>query len=325
MPSAEAAFIALLQGVATDAAARGLADDAALFVPPAGRALVLTHDMLVEGVHFLPADPPQDIAWKLVTVNLSDLAGKGARPEGMLLGYMLGPDRAWDAAFVEGLAAASASYAVPLLGGDTVSAGAGARAFGLTAIGSVMAGGAPARSGARPGDQLWVTGTIGDAGAGLALALAGKAEPVALLNAYRRAEPQLAAGLALVPLANASADVSDGLLIDAARMAAASGCAVTIDLDRVPRSTALIDHAGEGDAALLAAATAGDDYQLLLAVAAQDAKALMARATATSVRITRVGGFLAGTGLSLRSNGIDLPVPARLGFQHDATPARYDP
>ncbi|WP_076072018.1 thiamine-phosphate kinase [Sphingomonas montana] len=316
--SDEAFFIDLLKGIATDPAARGLLDDAALFVPPAGRALVLTHDMLVEGVHYLTGDPPADVAWKLVAVNLSDLAAKGARPEGVLLGYTLGPDRAWDAAFVDGLGAATRHYAVPLLGGDTVGA-RGPRTLAMTAIGSVMPDGAPARGGARPGDALWVTGTIGDAGLGLAIARAGGAGAAELLAAYRRPVAQVAAGLALVPWARASADVSDGVLIDAARIAAASGCAVSIAVDAVPLSGALLAAAGDTRAARLAAATAGDDYQLMLAVAPEAADGLKAAAAAIGMRISRIGVFATGSGLSLTDGGAPIAAPGRIGYQHDAT------
>src|SRR5687767_5538391 len=117
--------------------------------------------MLIEGVHYLPDDPPGDVAWKLLAVNLSDLAAKGARPVGALLGYMLGED-AWDRAFAEGLKSAAAAFQIPLLGGDTVRAPAGsARSFGLTAIGEAT-GTVPSRAGAQAGDHLWVSGTIGD-------------------------------------------------------------------------------------------------------------------------------------------------------------------
>jgi thiamine-monophosphate kinase len=313
MASAEQAFIDLLRGIVTDPAARELRDDAAVWIPPAGCALVLTHDMLVEGVHFIGDEPPGDIAWKLVAVNLSDLAAKGARPAGMLLGYMLGPDRDWDAAFVAGLGEAASRFGVPLLGGDTVAAPAGAaRSFGLTAIGTV-ANGAPARSGAEPGHELWVTGTIGDAGVGLSLARAGATEPAALLAAYRRPMPRSAEGPALVGHASASADVSDGLLIDARRMAEASGCAVEIDLGQVPLSEALMAFAGEDRAVRLAAATAGDDYEMLLAVPPERGEAV---AQAARLRITRVGQFCVGAGLSLRDGNAVVQVPQHLGYQH---------
>ena len=154
----EADFIARLRSIAVDPAARGLNDDAAVW-----DGLVLTHDMIVEGVHFLPDDTPQDVAWKLVAVNLSDLAAKGAAPVGVLVGYSLG-DAAWDAAFADGLDLVLRRFGVILLGGDTVRVPAGApRSFGLTAIGRAPPGGAPPRSGARPGDRIWVTGSIGNA------------------------------------------------------------------------------------------------------------------------------------------------------------------
>src|SRR5690606_14592231 len=150
--------------MAGDPAARGLMDDVALLGD-----LVLTTDTMVEGVHYLPGDPPASLGWKLAAVNLSDLAAKGAVPVGCLLNYALSDDPAWDAAFLGGLADILGRYAMPLLGGDTVAMPAGApRSFSLTAIG--RAANPPSRSGARAGDALWVTGTIGDAGAGLAIA-----------------------------------------------------------------------------------------------------------------------------------------------------------
>jgi thiamine-monophosphate kinase len=164
-----------------------------------GETLVLTHDMMVEGVHYLPDDPPEDVAWKLVAVNLSDLAAKGARPIGVLLGYALG-DGDWDSAFARGMASVLGAFALPLLGGDTVAMPKGApRALGLTAIGAA-AGAVPARSGARPGDHLWVSGTIGDAGAGLKLLRGGQTEPAGLVERYRNPRPRLEAGARLAPV-----------------------------------------------------------------------------------------------------------------------------
>ena len=231
----EADFITRLRGIATDPAARGLADDAAEW-----EGLVLTHDMIVEGIHFLPDDTPQDVAWKLVAVNLSDLAAKGAAPVGVLVGYSLGDDE-WDAAFVEGLDLAMRRFGVILLGGDTVRVPAGApRSFGLTAIGRAPPGGAPSRSGVRPGDQLWVTGSIGNAGLGLAMRLGQEEANETCLAAYRRPQPQLTFGQAVVPHVHAMMDVSDGLLIDAQRMADASGCEFVLMLETVPLSAALL-------------------------------------------------------------------------------------
>ena len=160
----ESAFIESLRALATHPAARGLLDDAAV-LEIGGRSLVLTHDMLVEGVHYRADDPPADVAWKLLAVNLSDLAAKGARPVGVLLGYSLG-EVEWDQAFVAGLGTALAAFDLPLLGGDTVR-GIGPRTLALTALGEAD-GPVPSRAGGQAGDHLWVSGTIGDAGAGLA-------------------------------------------------------------------------------------------------------------------------------------------------------------
>jgi len=274
----ESEFLALLRPLATHPAARGLLDDAAVL-----EDLVLTHDVLVEGVHFLPGDPPDDVAWKLVAVNLSDLAAKGATPVGVLLGYPLGDD-AWDRHFVHGLEDALAHFDVALLGGDTVK---GPRVLSLTAIGRTSV--APSRSGALAGDALWVTGVIGRGGLGL------RADPDHLA-AYRRPAPRLAEGKMLGPIVHAMMDVSDGLLIDTQRMAYASGLAVEIDLDAVP-------VVGERSAAV----TAGDDYELLFALSA---------GIVPPVAATRIGAFRQGRGLTLRDAAGPVPMPDRLGWQH---------
>lgn len=295
----EAEFLAALRGLPLHPGALMLRDDAARL-----GTLVLTTDTLVEGAHFLAGDPPEDVAWKLLATNLSDLAAKGAVPVGVLLNYPLRDD-GWDARFLHGLSAALTTFATPILGGDTVSLPAHApRVLTLTAIGESAH--APVRSTARAGDALYVTGTIGDAGAGLAIAhgAEGTAE---LLAAYRRPWPRLVEGQALAPLAHAMMDVSDGLLIDAERMAAASGVGVTIDLARVPLSPAYRAFAGDDRTARLAAATAGDDYEMLFAAA--DGLALPCPAT-------RIGGFTPGAGLTLVDNGTPLPLPRRLGYQH---------
>ena len=295
----EAEFLAALRTLPLHPAARGLLDDAALL--DAGGPLVLTSDTIVEGVHFLPTDSAVDVAWKLGAVNLSDLAGKGALPLGMMLNYTLAGDSAWDAGFIEGLRQLDCK----LIGGDTVSLPPGApRILTLTAFGIDAA--APPRSGARAGDALYVTGTIGDAGAGLAIAR-GADGPDALLSAYRRPMPRIADGRALAPFVHAMMDVSDGLLIDGARMAEASGLALEIDLAAVPLSPAYRSFAGNGREARIAAATAGDDYQLLFAAPA---------GFAPPVPATRIGRFSAGSGLSLREGTEMVAVPSRLGFEH---------
>lgn len=307
----ETDFIARLRTIATDPAARGLADDAAEW-----EGLVLTHDMIVEGIHFLPDDTPQDVAWKLVAVNLSDLAAKGAAPVGILVGYSLGDD-AWDAAFVEGLDVALRRFGIILLGGDTVRVPAGApRSFGLTAIGRAPAGGAPSRAGMRPGDQLWVTGTIGNAGLGLAMRL-GQVEPnETCLAAYRRPQPQLTFGQAVVPHVHAMMDVSDGLLIDAERMAAASGCQLTLRLESLPLSAALLAVRPDVLDTRLAAATAGDDYQLLFAGDPAAAPSIREIAVALDVAATPIGHAGVGEGIILIDRTQRIALPERLGFMH---------
>jgi len=307
-------FIASLRALATHPAARGLRDDAAV-LPFGGSNLILTHDMIVEGVHFLPDDPPADIAWKLVAVNLSDLAAKGATPVGMLAGYTLGEAPDCDAAFVRGLDEAIRSFGIPLLGGDTVSVPAGApRSFGLTAIGR-SEGAPPARSGARTGDTLWVSGTIGDAGAGLRAAR-GELNSPALLARYRRPQPRLAAGQALAPLVTAMMDVSDGLLIDASRIAEASGLGVEIDLDAAPLSAEYKAACGADLQCLLSAATAGDDYELLFT--ASDAAAVAAVSARVGLPLTQVGRMRAGSGLQLRHEGAPIQYDGPLGWDHHA-------
>ena len=295
----EVDFIAALRTLPLHPGAHDLRDDNATI-----GGLTITTDTIVEGVHFLPDDPPGDVAWKLLAVNLSDLAAKGARIEGALLNYPLSSD-AWDRAFLDGLRAALEMFGCSLIGGDTVSLPANApRVLTLTAIGRDAP--TPLRSGARAGDELWVTGTIGDAGAGLRIAQ-GIPGPQALLARYRRPTPRLAEGLRLAPLAHAMMDVSDGLLIDASRMAAASGLAVTVELAAIPLSPDYLAFAGADLPAHLAAATAGDDYELLFALSGGDEPPIGAFS---------VGRFEAGGGIALTWQGAFVPLPASLGFEH---------
>ena len=298
----------LLAPLATSRTARGLADDAAVFAPPLGRDLVFTHDVLAAGVHYLPGDSPGDVAWKLLAANLSDLAAMGARPLGVLLGLGLSDaeDEAWLTAFTIGLGRGLARWGVALWGGDTVS-GLAAAVLGLTAVGSVDPGTALARSGTRPGDGLWVSGTIGDAGLGLAIARGEAAADKFLLDRYRRPEPRLALGRALAGMASAAMDVSDGLLIDAGRLAAASGVAVTIELARLPVSTAAAARVVCDDAGLAMLASAGDDYELLFT---------LPPGVAAPAGTTRVGSVTAGAGLTILGIDGGEIVPKRLGYEH---------
>ncbi len=300
--SVENDFLVGLRRIATDSGARGLMDDVAVLGD-----LVLTHDMIVEGVHFLPEDSPADVAWKLVAVNLSDLAAKGAVPVGMLAGTGLTRDAAWNAAFVEGLGEATRAMGVPLLGGDTVVMPDGApRTFGLTAIGRVSAT-PPSRIGAAPGDVLYVVGVIGDAGLGLEIAMGKRQGPEALLNAYHRPLPLLDSGRLLAGHVTAMMDVSDGLLIDAKRLADASGAGVLIDLDAMPMSAEATAF-GSDRAARLRAASAGDDYALLFTASLPPPQ--------VTDRVTRIGQVVRGSGLQLIDADGAVPLPERLGWLH---------
>ncbi|BAI95111.1 thiamine-monophosphate kinase [Sphingobium sp. TA15] len=302
--SAESRFLTLLRLLANDPAAQGLRDDVAV-LEVGGARLILTSDTMVEGVHHLPADPPADIGWKLAAVNLSDLAAKGAKPLGCLLNYALSGDESWDAAFLEGLGEALARHAMPLLGGDTVQMPRGApRSYSLTALGEAT-GPVPLRGGAKAGDRLYLTGPVGDAGIGLELLQTMPRASGPLVDAYRRPRPRLAEGALLAPHVHAMMDVSDGLLIDAARMAEASGLAVTID--HIPLSPALEATRGASNAVQIAAARAGDDYELLFALPA---------AVKPPVRAIPVGRFAKGGGLTLKIDGVAIPLPDRLGWEH---------
>ena len=254
--SSEANLIAALRALAPHPAARGLADDAAV-LEFGDQPLVLTHDMMVEGVHWLAGQDPADVAYKLVAVNLSDLAAKGAEPVGVLLGYTLGPDEpAFGARFLEGLGEALAEFRVPLLGGDTVSAPAGsARAIGLTALGRATCQPVPSRGGAQVGDGVWVTGPLG--GAMLGFEALRDGTPGVDTAAFRRPRPLLAQGRALAPLVSAMMDVSDGLLLDASRLAEASGVTFALAAAAIPLAP------GVPEARRHDALTWGDDYQLL--------------------------------------------------------------
>jgi thiamine-monophosphate kinase len=303
-------FIDRLRLIATDPAARGLADDAAVMGD-----LVLTHDSIAEGVHFRPGDPARSVGWKLVAVNLSDLAAKGAEPVAALMSATLSADPEWDEKFLVGVAAACEAYRLPLVGGDTIALPREApRMFGLTAIGR---GGEriPSRSGGRPGDRLWVVGFLGDASAGLdALWLDEDAEGP-LVEAYRAPVPQLAAGRAFAPHALAMMDISDGLLIDLSRLAAASGCGARVDLDRLPLSRAYIAERGADRRSRLLAATGGDDYALLAALPVDFDPAVRLSLPSGTI-LADIGELTDGAGLSLFDSGGQVPVPERLGYEH---------
>jgi thiamine-monophosphate kinase len=229
----------------------------------------------------------------------------------MSLALTAAEDEAWRAVFTAGLQRALTHFDVALWGGDTIG-GVTTTVLGLTAIGTVEPGLALGRAGAQPGDALWVSGTIGDAGLGLAIARGDAPADAALLARYRRPQPRLALGRGLGGVATAGMDVSDGVLIDAERLAAASGVGLAIDLAALPVSAAARARGGGDDAALLALATAGDDYELLFtAPPAVDVPAL-----AGKTPVTRIGTVVAGAGLQLRGRAGPLPLPARRGWEH---------
>ena len=306
----ESEVIERLRRIATAPGARGLLDDVALL-----DNLVITHDTIAEGVHFLPSDPPASVGWKLVAVNLSDLAAKGATPAGALLSLTICGESGWEEAFLGGVEAACESYGLSLLGGDTIALPEGsARVLGLTAIGRAS-GKVPDRAGAKSGDSLWLVGTVGDAAAGLALLKDSPKADGPLVDIYRRPVPQLGAGQALAPHANAMMDVSDGLLLDASRMAEASGCSITIHLDALPLSSAFVAERGQDRSSRLFAATGGDDYALLAALPPDVDPERLSLPNRT--RISRIGSFAAGeVPLSLTSGGEAIELPESLGFEH---------
>ena len=295
----EAGFIASLRSLATSPAARGLLDDAAV-LDLGGEALVLTHDAMVEGVHWLKGQDYADVAWKLVATNLSDLAAMGAAPLGVLLSYSLADDAA-NLRFLAGLAEVLMAHDTPLLGGDTVSAPAGPFHVGLTAIGRATCRPAPSRSGAAPGDLLYVTGPVGSAMLGFEALRDGTD---ADSTAYRRPRPLLQEGQLLAPLVSAMMDISDGLLLDASRLARASGVSIAIVSEKVPVANA--DRRAE-------CLRWGDDYQLLFTAPAE---------LRLPIQAHRIGEILpAGKSPLLYLDGEPLADDGTLGFSHAADPA----
>jgi thiamine-monophosphate kinase len=291
--------------MASDPAARGLLDDTAV-IDFGNESLILTHDMMAEGVHWRTDADPADVAWKLVAANLSDLAAKGAFPLGVLLGFMLGDDE-WDRKFADGLKTVLSHYNVALLGGDTVSNRGDKRALGLTAIGAAKHRPVPSRSRAQIGDLVYVTGTLGNALAGFELIDAGLTDSGLLVQAYSRPEARLAEGQALAPHVHAMMDISDGLLLDAERLARASKVGIAIDLATVPLSAAYLAYRGDSLDSRIQAASWGDDYELLFTVPA-DAQ--------IPVTATVVGRVIESAGLSLFDGAKAIPLPASLGYQH---------
>jgi thiamine-monophosphate kinase len=225
-------------------------------------------------------------------------------------------DSAWDLAFAEGLGRALSAFDVDLLGGDTVAVPDGTpQTLSLTAIG-ISAGPVPSRPGARPGDVLWVSGTIGDAHAGLRIAKGERDGDGQLLDRYRAPRPRIEAGQRLVSLVGAMMDVSDGLLIDAGRIAAASGVRVRIALDAVPMSEAYLAFAGTDRGARVSATTGGDDYELLFTTGPDGATAILTLGEELGLSFSRIGTIESGTGVMLFDGSVEVKLPPHLGYEH---------
>lgn len=277
----------------------GLADDAAVLPPGAGD-LVVTTDALIAGVHFFPADPPALVAKKALRVNLSDLAGKGAEPIGFLLTLCLPADWSndWANDFAAGLADDSRAFACPLYGGDT-TATPGPLTISITAFG--RAARFVPRSGARPGDLIFASGTIGDAALGLGVT---RGEPFAaklgatarahLAERYRLPRPRLALAAALREHASAAMDVSDGLAGDLAKLLRASGVSARVEIERVPLSGAAREAIAQEPSLRERALTGGDDYEILCCASPEAAPLLSQAAQAAGVGLTEIGACLAG-------------------------------
>jgi len=301
-----------------------LMDDAAVIAGRPGFDMVITKDAMVEGVHFLSQDPLDLTARKLLRVNLSDLAAKGATPFGYFLAvaWPVACDEAKRRRFADGLGLEQRAHGFSLLGGDTVST-PGPLTASVTLLGWVEAGRMVKRGGARDGDIVLVSGVIGDGGLGLQAARgeldALGADAVAYLaDRYRLPSPRLELGRPLRDYANAAADVSDGLLADAGHIGEASGLAIVIDLERLPLSAAAqswLAHQADPVAAHGALATWGDDYEVVCTVAPRSVDRMVAAAAHVGAALTAVGEVRAGRGVSALWRGIEIAV-GRTGWRH---------
>jgi thiamine-monophosphate kinase len=296
--------------LAKDAGALGLKDDVAFISPRPGFDLVITTDQIAAETDFFPHDPPATVAKKALRVNLSDLAAKGAKPEYYLLNLALphSVHDAWLTEFAAGLAEDQSQFGISLLGGDT-SATEGPLSISVTAFGFVPQGRMVKRAGAKPGDAVYVTGTIGDSAGGLAIFKRekhrlGDGQRDYLTRRYQVPEPPVAFGARLSSLASAAIDVSDGLIADLGHLAEASKVKIELDAEAIPCSEALRAFWGDGPDAILRAATGGDDYQIAFTAP-----------PGLSGPFTRVGKVAAGEGVAVSYNGKLIAVP-QPGYRH---------
>jgi thiamine-monophosphate kinase len=323
-PSGEDSLIArYFRPLATDPGAFNLGDDAAI-LKASGDDLVVTTDAIVEGVHFLADDPPDTVARKALRVNLSDLAAKGATPAGFVLTLALrAADDAWLTPFARGLGSDAGLFGCPLLGGDTVST-PGPLTISITAFGRVPAGKMVRRSGAKPGDRVVVTGTIGDAALGLdilkggpAAALADTGAKAMLIGRYRVPQPRSALANAVRDHAHAAMDVSDGLAGDLAKLCGESGVSAVIDAPSIPLSAAAAALLARGTVGIQSIASGGDDYEILCTIPEDRFEAFVQAAGQAGVAVTSIGMVVAGSSIPrfLDGEGREITLP-RLSYSH---------
>ena len=299
-----------------------LGNDGALLTPPQGGSLVVTKDLMVAGVHYPEDEEPSVLARRLLRVNLSDLAAMGAEATAYALGLALpeGSADAWVEAFAAGLARDQERFGVALLGGDTVAT-KGPAVLSLTAFGAVADGACLTRAGAGAGDDVHVSGTIGDATLGLRAATGGlaslaPADRAALAERFRLPEPRLALGAALVGLASAAIDVSDGLVADLEHICRESGVAARIDAAALPLSPPARRALAGGEAGIADLVSGGDDYELLFCAPPAQRAAIDALARRLDLALTRIGRVERGQGVTLvADDGRPLPL-ARVGYRH---------
>jgi thiamine-monophosphate kinase len=325
-PSGEDSLIArYFKPLATDPGAFGLGDDAAI-LQASGDDIVVTTDAIVEGVHFLSDDPADTIARKALRVNLSDIAAKGATPAGFVLTLALrAADKAWLEPFARALGEDAAQFGCPLLGGDTVST-PGPLMISITAFGRVPAGKMVHRSGAKPGDRVVVTGTIGDAALGLDILKGGTvagalaadvAARTMLVERYRIPQPRNALANAVRDHASAAMDVSDGLAGDLAKLCEASGVSAVIDAQSVPLSAAVATLLSRHIAGMEAIVSGGDDYEILCAIPENRFEPFAQAAGLAGVVVTPIGTIIAGSSVPrfLDGQGREIALP-RLSYSH---------
>ena len=299
-----------------------LGNDGALLTLPAGTSLVVTKDLMVAGVHYPEGEEPSILARRLLRVNLSDLAAMGATARSYALGLALPEDvgDAWVEAFAAGLAHDQETFEVALIGGDTVAT-QGPAVLSLTAFGTVASDACLTRSGAAEGDDIYVSGTVGDAALGLRavrgeLAALAASDRAALAERFRLPEPRLALGTALVGLATCAIDVSDGLAADLGHICAESGVAARIGADAVPLSPAARRAVGGGEATIADLMTGGDDYELLFCAPPAERGAVEALGHRLDLAVSRIGTIEHGQGVTVvDADGRPLAL-GRAGYQH---------